>query len=216
MEAKKIPIHSDAVPEAAGESAEFRVVDKRHFTEAASGAVTSGAVEEKPRYPSFVEELIERTARTEKRYAEKVKEINEELSRTKSRLEAEHERRLAASKADLLLPFLEVLDNLERAMTAAKDEGACADLLEGLELTAALFRSRLKTHAVEPLEVVRLPFDPNVSQAVGVVAVADPNEDGLVIEEVLRGYRMAETVIRPAQVRVGRHIAEPVGSGSER
>jgi molecular chaperone GrpE (heat shock protein) len=190
-------------------------VDRRHFTQDTAGAEISGPVEEKPRYPTFVEELLERTARTEKRYAERMQQVGEELAKTKARLEAEYERKFASGKTGLLIPFLEVLDNLERAVEAARSSGSCADLIEGVEMTAALFRARLRLHAVEPIEIMGLPFDPNVSQAVGVVPVTDRNQDGVVVEEVLRGYRMAETLIRPAQVRVGRYAGEQASAGSE-
>jgi molecular chaperone GrpE (heat shock protein) len=42
-----------------------------------------------------------------------------------------------------------------------------------------------------------------VSQAIGIVPVSDRAQDGVVVEEVLRGYRMGDSLVRPAQVRVG-------------
>ncbi len=75
MESRKIPINSTKPPAPADpsadtfeESAEFKVVDKRHFANVDEVAISSGPVEEKPRYPSYVEELMARTAETERRY----------------------------------------------------------------------------------------------------------------------------------------------------
>ncbi|PYV43144.1 MAG: nucleotide exchange factor GrpE, partial [Acidobacteria bacterium] len=45
---------------------------------------------------------------------------------------------------------------------------------------------------------------PNLGEAVGIVEVADQAKDGLVVEEVQRGYRIGEQLVRPAQVRVGK------------
>jgi molecular chaperone GrpE len=212
VESRKIPINntkppaSDAVSaDTLEESAEFRVVDKRHFANVDEIVSSSGPVEEKPRYPSYVEELMARTAETERRYAEKVKQIDQEIARVKARLEAEHERQFALAKQDLLLPFLEILDNLERALRAESQAGTHEDLVGGLRLTVDLFRTKLRKQEIEPFEVLGHPFDPNMSQAIGVVPVADRAQDGVVVEEVLPGYRMGDSLVRPAQVRVGQY-----------
>lgn len=208
MNSRKIPINADeasARPSASEDTAEFRVVDKRPFAQLDPGAPIPESVDVKPRYPTYVEELMAKVTDTERRFSERVKQVDQEVARTKSRLEAEFDRKLALAKQDLLLPFLDVLDNLERALNAATAGGNKEDLLRGLRLTAGLFRAKLKAHAVESIEVVNRPFDPNVSQAVGVVPVRKPSEDGLVIEEVLPGYRMENILIRPAHVRVGQY-----------
>jgi molecular chaperone GrpE len=189
----------------AEEPVHFRVVDKRHFVEGDADKSGAVAAEVKPRYPTFVEELMARVAETERRFKEKVAQINQETARTNARLEADYERKLALATQHLLLPFLDVLDNLERALQTAPAGGGNEDLLEGLKMTVGLFLSRLRTQGVEPIEVLNQPFDPNVSQAVGVVPVADQAKDGLVVEEALRGYRMGDALLRAAQVRVGRY-----------
>jgi molecular chaperone GrpE (heat shock protein) len=67
------------------------------------------------------------------------------------------------------------------------------------------FLSQLQAQGVEPIQVLNQVFDPNFGQAVGVVAVPDASEDGVVKEEVSRGYRLGEQVLRPAHVLVGKH-----------
>jgi molecular chaperone GrpE len=200
MDSRKISLESGR-PQKPEEPA-FRIIDKRHFLD--DGAVSSpgSAAETEPRYPTYVEELISKVKETERRFADRVKQVDQEIARSKARIEADFERRLALGKQDLLLPFLEVLDNLERALKAAAADRN-DDLVQGLNLTVALFRARLRAHSVERIEVLGLPFDPNLSQAVGVVAVEDPAKDGIVVEELLPGYRMGDSLLRPAQVRVG-------------
>ena len=184
-------------------SPQYRVVDRRHFTDAAVESPVTGYTEEKPRYPTYVEELLAKVADTERRFKEKVAQIDQETARTKARLAAEYERKLTLDKIDLVQPYLDVLDNLQRALQAVLAGGDKADLLAGVKMTAELFQAKLKAQAIEPIEVMNLPFDPNLSQAVGVVPVNDQARDGIVVEELLRGYRMGETLLRPAQVRVG-------------
>ncbi len=145
-----------------------------------------------------------RLAETERRFEEKKKQVDEEIAKIRSRLQADYERRIQLQKRDLLLPFLEVLDNLERALDAAQKTDGTERLLEGIVMTASLFRSKLQALGVEAIPVLNQPFDPNLGEAVGIVEVADQAEDGLVIEEVRRGYRMGEQLVRPAQVRIGK------------
>jgi molecular chaperone GrpE len=209
VNSRKIPINSGEPSRLQSEddsfeaSPQYRVVDRRHFTDAATETPATGYVEEKPRYPTYVEELLAKVADTERRFKEKVAQIDQETARTRVRLEAEYERKLVLDKLNLMQPLLDVLDNLERALHTVSAGGNKADLLEGVKMTAALFQAKLKAQAIEPIEVINQPFDPNLSQAIGVVPVADQAKDGIVVEEVLRGYRMGETLLRPAQVRVG-------------
>jgi molecular chaperone GrpE len=182
---------------------EFRVVDRRPFANSSSMAAEP-ATEDKPRYPTFVEELMARVADTERRYQEKRKQVDDEMGRMRSRLEGDFRRKLDLEKRDIVAPLLDVLDNLERTLESARGNGTAEALIEGVAMTASLFRNRLKTLDVEPIEVLHEPFDPNQSQAVGTVEVSDPSHDGRVVEEVLRGYRLGDQLLRPAQVRVGR------------
>ncbi len=205
---------SKTTPGSADESREFRVIDKRHFAGVESEGAVNGPVEVKPRYPTYVEELISKVADTERRFAERVKQIDQEIVRTKARLEADYERKLELARRSMVLPFLDVLDNLERALEAASTGGRTEDLIKGLRMTADMFRARLRAHAIEPLDVLDRPFDPAQSEAVGVIPVSDPKRDGLVIDVVLPGYRMESSLVRPAQVRVAQYQEDHAQSAS--
>ncbi|MEJ2246040.1 MAG: nucleotide exchange factor GrpE [Acidobacteriota bacterium] len=182
---------------------EFQVVDKRQFLDLNNMDKTT--VEEKPRYPAFVEELMARTAETERKFEEKKKQIDEEIGRTKTRLESDFQRRLDLDKKKIVIPFLEVMDNLHRAIEAASQAGSAKHLLEGVRMTADLFRSKLQAIGVEPIQTLEQPFDPNSAQAIGRVQVTDKSLDGIVMEEVQTGYSMNGHLLRPAQVRVGHY-----------
>jgi molecular chaperone GrpE len=77
-------------------------------------------------------------------------------------------------------------------------------LIEGVLLTANLFRSKLQAMGIEPIAALSQPFDPNLEQAVGMIKVVDPSQDGIVLEEVQSGYCLNGQLLRPAQVRVGK------------
>ncbi len=184
------------------DAAEFRVIDKRHFVGLDTQPPSGQPDEVKPRYPSYVEELMAKVADAERRFAERVKQVDQETARVRTRLEADYERRLALARQSIVLPFLEVLDNLERAIEAASAGGSRQDLIEGLHITAGMFRTKLRAQAIEPVDVLDRPFDPALSQAVGVVPVSEPEKDGVVVDVVLPGYQMENNLVRPAQVRV--------------
>jgi len=184
-------------------SPDFQVIDKRHFVNL-DQIDPATLQEEKPRYPSYVEELMARMAETERKFQEKKKQIDEEIHRTRTRLEADFDRRLETEKQKIILPFLEILDNLQRALIAASQAGIAAHLLEGVQMTANLFHSKLKSIGIEAIQTADQPFDPNLEQAVGTVRVEDVRRDGIVVEEVTTGYSMNGQLLRAAQVRVGR------------
>jgi molecular chaperone GrpE len=182
---------------------DFQVVDKRQFVNLdAIDSSTPG--EEKPRYPTYVEELMARMAETERKFQEKKKQIDDEIGRTRSRLENDFERKLELEKQKIILPFLEVMDNLQRALNSAARTGTTEHLLEGVQMTANLFRAKLQTMGIEIIPALNQPFDPNLEQAIGTIKVSDAGRDGIVLEEVQSGYCMNGQLLRPAQVRVGR------------
>jgi len=185
------------------DSHEFQVIDKRQFMKL--DKIDKGAVlEEKPRYPSYVEELMARMSETERKFQEKKQQIDEEIIRTKTRLEVDFDRKLELEKQKIILPFLEILDNLQRAIDAASQTGTVEHLLEGVQMTADLFRSKLQSLGVEPIPAMGHPFDPNMAQAVGTIPVDNAIRDGIVMEELQTGYSMGGQLLRPVQVRVGR------------
>jgi len=185
------------------ETAEFQVIDKRKFLDL-EDVDKADLQEEKPRYPSYVEELMTRMAETERKFLEKKKQIDEEIIRTRTRLEADFDRRLEAEKQKIVLPFLEILDNLQRATTAASRAGSKEHLLEGVQMTANMFRSKLQSLGIEAIQTLDQPFDPNLQQAVGTIRVMESGQDGVVLEELQAGYSMNGQLLRPAQVRVGK------------
>ena len=182
---------------------DFQVIDKRQFVNL-DAIDKSATAEEKPRYPTYVEELMARMAETERKFHEKKQQIDDEISRTKTRLENDFERRLELEKQKIILPFLDVMDNLQRALDSDSQAGTVEHLREGVRMTANLFRSKLQAMGIDEIPALNQPFDPNLQQAVGTVNVEDPGSDGVVIEEVQSGYCMNGQLLRPAQVRVGR------------
>lgn len=110
-----------------------------------------------------------------------------------------------AAQEALLLELLPVLDNLERALDAARSAAdsprAEEAVIEGVEMTIRLFKGVLEKEGVKVIESVGHPFDPTVHHAVEQVRTKDRPEN-IVVEEVLRGYLLNHRVLRPALVKV--------------
>jgi molecular chaperone GrpE len=167
------------------------------------------------KYPSLVEELKARTELAEQKLREKIEELDQENEAFRVRLSKDMDRRMEQEKLELFSNFLELIDNLERALKAAHQNLSFEALEEGVQLNLELFLSKLKSLGIEPMELLHQPFDPHEAEAVGVVAVDDPNLDQHVVEIVQRGFRWGEQVLRPAQVRTGQYQADTEPQNTE-
>jgi molecular chaperone GrpE len=105
------------------------------------------------------------------------------------------QERGAASLAKELLP---ALDNLDRALEAAQEDDP---LLEGVRLVRSELSAALARCGIEAFRPLGEAFDPNVHEAVATVGT--PNGAGQVVEVYQDGYRLGESIIRPARVVVG-------------
>jgi hypothetical protein len=210
VDSRNIPIRTDASAspghetDSVEESPHFRVVDKRCFLEGDPTKPVASPVEEKHRYPTYVEELRTRLAETERRFAEKARLVDQETARTRMRLEADYERKLALSEQSLLLPFLEILDNLERAIHAAAivDE---QEMLEGAHMP--LVPREAAAHAVSLSSAGSALRSQSVPGSRSVL-VSDPERTA---SSSRRSCADIMWFLRPAQVRVGQMRQERHG-----
>jgi molecular chaperone GrpE len=120
------------------------------------------------------------------------------------RKRVERERRAYADQAvtDLLLEFLSVVDDFDRALTVDAETSA-ASYKKGVELIHAKLHDVLKKQGVRPIEAVGADFDPNLHQAV-VHENSPGHHEGEVIEELRRGYTIGDRLLRPAMVKVAK------------
>ena len=99
--------------------------------------------------------------------------------------------------------LLPVVDNMERALSAATDSGAETSIIEGLELTLKSFMDALKKSGVEIVDPQGEPFDPQVAQAMSMVENPDV-EPNTVIAVMQKGYTLNGRLVRPAMVMVSK------------
>jgi molecular chaperone GrpE len=100
---------------------------------------------------------------------------------------------------EALKSLLPILDSLDRALKT--DAASVGDFRSGIELIDKQFHDALARLGVEPIPAAGEVFDPNLHQAVQMVET-DEVEDHHVIDELQRGYRIKDRLLRPAMVRV--------------
>ena len=104
---------------------------------------------------------------------------------------------------DTISSLLPVLDNLDRALTVPED-GSAKDVLVGVGMVRRQFLSTLEELGVRIIPTEGASFDPALHDAVEMVSVEDPEQDGRILEELTRGYRTDERVLRASRVTVGK------------
>lgn len=127
---------------------------------------------------------------------------NKEMQKLMRRNEQETEAKLKFASEKLLLDLLSALDNLDRAVQAAKQAGDNSPLTIGVIATQSQFLDILKKHGVQPIESLGQPFDPNLHQAVKQVPVTEGVESNSIVEVFQAGFRLHDRVLRPALVAV--------------
>jgi len=135
-------------------------------------------------------------------------------------------RRSAIEQADairyanvrLMQALLGVVDDLERTLTSLDQGADPKSIYAGIRLIHANLTKALTDCGMEPIEALRKPFDPQIHEALMQQPSAE-HPAGTVINEVARGYRLGDRVIRPARVIVAKGAeaqSEPLVDGNHR
>ena len=125
-----------------------------------------------------------------------------EFENYRKRVERERGELYQRGRDDVLLQFLPVVDNFERALSSLEtSDGDAESMRHGVELIHKQFKDLLSKFGLEAVEAVGQVFDPHVHEAVTTEAT-DKHEENTVIEEFQRGYRIGDRLLRPAKVKV--------------
>ena len=114
-----------------------------------------------------------------------------DMENLKKRLRAEHENALKFVTQEIVTDLLPIVDNMERALGQEMSE----------EMITTQLVEVLRKNGVEAIEAVGQPFDPNFHQA--IMMTNDENyESGVITEELQKGYKLKDRVIRASLVKV--------------
>ena len=165
-------------------------------------AVEPDVAESEPEPASENDAELERLATEARDMRALAQRKQAEFENFRKRIERERAETVKYASADVVKEMLPVLDNLERAVEAAKnsaeDEG---QLREGVEIICKQFRDALFKLGLSEVEAEAAPFDPHVHEAVGRVET-DEHPEGTVVEVLQKGYLYKDRLLRPSMVSV--------------
>lgn len=133
----------------------------------------------------------------EEKYLRLYAEFENYKKRTRAELDTERTYRAQSVLRDIL----PAIDNIERALAQKGESEEFKSLHKGVEMVYESLLSSLKDNGLEVIEALDQPFDPNLHQA--VMQEQDQNKaSGIVLDELQKGYKLKERVLRPSMVKV--------------
>lgn len=119
--------------------------------------------------------------------------------RRRTQKEKEELAKYASSK--LIQELLPVIDNFERALQASEDNPEFESFSKGVNMIFRQLEQVLAAEGLTAMNSVGQPFNPEFHQAIMQVE-SEEHEEGIVVEEVQKGYMLKDKVLRPAMVKV--------------
>ncbi|MGN7858146.1 nucleotide exchange factor GrpE [Bacillus sp. 22483] len=169
--------------------------------EAQEEAVQAETEEVKHDEQSAFQEKIDELQQLLDEKENKILRVQADFENYKRRARTEVETVQKYRSQHVVSDLLPALDNFERALGIDPDNEQTKSLLEGMQMVYRQLVEALKNEGVEPIEAVGKEFDPNLHQA--VMQVEDENYDSnIVVEELQKGYKLKDRVIRPSMVKV--------------
>ena len=186
-----------------------KVVDRRRWAnqDAKEGGTAAQSSSLKPTY---VEELEQKLAEKDTQLQDAIARYRGaagEFEESRARLRREISKDIERGRREILADLLDVVDNLDRAVDAARAStgGDRLDaLIQGVDIVRRQFLAKLEGFGVKRIESDGQPFDPSVHEAISAVPASDSAPDGTIVGVIRHGYRIGEDVLRPASVAVAK------------
>lgn len=155
-----------------------------------------------PEYDS--EKALAEAKQKSEEYLDSWKRTQADFINYKRRTEQERLETSKYANSQLILSILPVLDDFERAFDSISPKFSKSNWTEGLRLIERKLKTILETQGLSPIKALGETFDPNLHEA----AMHGKGEEGKVVRELRKGYKLSDKVIRPSTVVVGN--GEPV------
>jgi molecular chaperone GrpE len=188
-----------------------KVIDRRWWANQEPGNTAATATPSLK--PTYVEELEQKLAEKDQQLQEAIaryRGASNEFEESRLRLRREIGKDIERARREVLTDLLDVVDNLDRAIDAAKSSSApdrVDSLLQGVEMVRQQFLVKLEGFGVKRIESDRQRFDPALHEAVSAVPASTPDQDGTIVGVIRHGYRIGDDVLRPASVAVAKHTS---------
>lgn len=136
-------------------------------------------------------------------YSDKLLRLHADFDNYKKRASKEKEQFVKYANEGLIFELINVLDNFERAFESANAMDDFASLHQGVEMILKQVDDLLKKNGVKKIECVGKNYDPTEQEAIAHVETEEFPEN-TVVEEVQKGYKVENKLIRPAIVKVAK------------
>lgn len=185
--------------------------DKEFTEEQEAETIEEPLAEEQTAEEPALEEELSETEQLQKKVDELEAALAEEESKrlrvladmenVKRRASLDYQTLQTYRAQSLMAGILPVLDNFERALSVEVKESESQSLLTGMEMVHRALVDALKAEGLEEIPALDEPFDPNFHQAV-MTGQDEEKESGTVLEELQKGYKLKDRVLRPSMVKV--------------
>lgn len=155
-----------------------------------------------------LEAQVEQLQGQTRHYAQAYDRARNEFAAARDRMQRETERTLKRDQAKAVSGLLGVLDSLDRSLESVRSQAAGQGFVDGVQVIRSQFEAALSELGLQRFDGVGEVFDPNRHQALTTMPVTDPAQDGRVVHGVASGAVVADEVVRPATVVVGKYTAE--------
>jgi len=159
-----------------------------------------------PESETEVDLLKERLAKSE----EQTKELEDRLLRLAAEFDNYRKRTakefgylVKNANERLIFELLDTLDNFQRALNSAKTSNDYENFHQGVELIYIHMKDILTKEGLKEIEAIGKPFDPNFHEAV-IQAESEKHEEGMVMEEISKGYMLNDRLLRASKVVVSK------------
>jgi len=159
--------------------------------------------EKEPQPAADFEKLLESEKKRSEDYLTRLQYLQADFENLKKRFDRETENIKKYCNERIVTQLLDVVDELELAVKIAKDaEGGQKTLVDGVEMTLKKLRKVLEQEGVTPIQCnLGTAFDPGCHNAIAAEE-SDDAKECIVIEEIRRGYKIKDKVMRPSIVKV--------------
>jgi len=142
-------------------------------------------------------------------YIERIKHLQADFENYKKRVARERAELERLVEDRVILKFIPIYDNLERAFRSFNHNNDKDSFIEGMERIFSQFRYLLEGEGVVPIEALGEKFDPALHEA--LLTVEHDGEPNIVLEEFERGYLRQGRLLRPSRVKVSKPIGKKEG-----
>jgi molecular chaperone GrpE len=145
-------------------------------------------------------ELVKAKAKAEDYYGQ-LQRLQADFDNYRKRTQKEKTELIKYASERLVAELLPVLDNFDRAVSAAKVNPDFTSFSQGVEMILRQMQTALSKEGLRAMDAVGQPFDPNLHEAVLRVD-SEEHPENTVVEELQKGYYLKEKVLRPCMVKI--------------